>query len=196
MASDASPELPARTSRGVLNQIVTDHFSQFIFVATAVVVGLAYTVLLPFGYTQRLSLHNWNYLDTRFIAFSLAFGLVTGWIVTVQVFAMRRIVAQRSATLGSAGAATVGLLPSLLCCSPVVPTLLGLFGVSGISLSHTTGRVQYFFASEQNAILLVSLAMVVGAAVWSSRRVVRAACLTDETCDLPIDREFAERKVS
>jgi hypothetical protein len=93
------------TGRRVLLELASDHVNQVIFVAVAAVVALGYSILLPFAFTQRLSLHNWHYLDGRYLAFSLAFGLSIGWLLTVQLYAMRRVMRLRGAGVGGTAAA-------------------------------------------------------------------------------------------
>jgi hypothetical protein len=168
--------------RFAVRELTRDHVNQAVFVFVTLVVGLGYSLLLPFSFTQRLSLDNWQYLDARFVVFSLAFGLAMGWLIATQTYAMRRVIHQRGGTLAGTGA-VLGVLPSLLCCSPVVPTLLGFVGLSGVGLSHASGRIQSFFATNQNLILAVSLAVVVLAALTVTRRIVRAVCLNHEGCE-------------
>lgn len=169
-----------RTTPSVLREFCRDHVNQLVFVVVATAVGLGYSILLPFAFTQRMSLRNWHYLDARFVAFSAAFGLAMGWIITAQIFAIRRVTRQRGGALAGTGA-FIALLASMLCCTPIVPTILGFAGLSGISLAHTSGRVQYFFATKENLILAASLGLLVIAAVWSTSRIVRAACV-DGSC--------------
>lgn len=166
------------TRRRVLHELMHDHPTQLIFVLTAAIVGVAYSVLLPFGFTQRITWRNWHYLDARYVAFSVAFGLATGWMVAAQTFAMRRVAAQRGAAIGGTGA-VLGLVPSFLCCTPIVPTILGFVGLSGASLARTSGRTQYFFETRQNLILAASLAVVLLADLWTARRIVRSECFAD-----------------
>jgi hypothetical protein len=173
-----------RRTMAIVHELTRDRVNQIVFVVVAGLVGLAYSVLLPFAFTQRISWRNWRYLDTRYIIFSVAFGLAIAWIVAVQSYAMRRIVEQRGTTLGGAGA-VLGVMPSFLCCTPIVPTLLGFAGLSGASLARTSGRTQYFFATKQNLILAGSLGLIVIAGLWATRRVVRATCFDQDGCVVP-----------
>lgn len=188
----------ARATSAVLAQIVHDRVSKAVFVLVSAVVTLVYSLLLPYSFTQRVSFHNWHYLDTRLFAFSVAFGLTIGWLVTLEVYATRRLIRAPGTGIGGT-AAGVGVLPSLLCCTPVVPTLLGFVGLSGAGLTQTTGRVQSFFANNQNLILGASLLLIAAAAAWATRRIVRTACLDSATCettegpDLPRDQVRSSR---
>src|SRR6266702_39673 len=169
----AAPALPAdgvttapRPWRAVTGEVARDRIDQMVFAAVAVPAGLGYSVLLPFDYTQRISLANWQYFGPRYAAFTAAFALGLAWVVTLQVHAMRTIARSAASSgrplrggLGGALAAAVSLLPSFLCCSPVVPTLVSLIGLPVATQLRTTGTITYFFATRQ--VLLLDAALVV-----------------------------------
>ena len=167
--------------RRALREIARDQSNRVVFITTTLVVAFGYSVLLPFAYTQRVSLANWHYLDARLVAFAVAFGVTIGLVISLQVYAMRRIIRQRSAAITGL-AAIGGLLPSFLCCSPIVPTLLSIFGASAATSYRSTGTVQYFFATQQNLILSLSLVFVVATALWSFHKVAMATCFTQDSC--------------
>ena len=167
--------------RRTLSQIASDRTNQIVFAVTVFSVAVGYSVLLPFDYTQRVSFANWHYLDAGLFAFALAFALAIGFVFTLQVHAMRSVIRQRASAL-TGFAALAGLLPSFLCCSPIVPTLVGLFGASTATTYQATGTVQYFFATRQSLILSTSLVLVLLAGLWSFRRVVRSSCLSSVSC--------------
>jgi hypothetical protein len=154
---------------------------RLLFLVLAASVAFLYSILLPFGFTQRLSLDNWQYLDNELIGFSLAFGLLIAWIVTLQVYAVSRLTQGRDQTL-TFGAIVGSLLPSMLCCTPVVPTVLAVFGLSTVSIYGLSGRIQSFFALHERSIMLASLVLLVGSALWSMRKLRTAACLTEGDC--------------
>jgi|BEDMetMinimDraft_2_1075160.scaffolds.fasta_scaffold19718_2 hypothetical protein len=155
------------------------------FAAAGAAATLAYSLLLPFAYTQRLGLANWRFLDGRLLAFALGFGLVLGWIAALQVVAARRVHDLAGPRAGGVlGAVAVGLLPNLLCCTPVIPTLLALAGTSALGVYSRSGVWQSFFARHETAFLGASLALLTALALWSGRRVAEAAC---PCCTLPAE---------
>jgi hypothetical protein len=188
---------PARPWLAVTREVAADRVDQIVFAAVAVAAGFGYSVLLPFDYTQRVSFANWQYVGPRYAAFTVAFALGLAWVVTLQVHATRRIGrntrAGRTRRGGPVGAlaAVVGLLPSLLCCSPVVPTLVGLVGLPAATQLQTTGTVTYFFATRQDWLLGGALALLAASGLWSVRKLARAACLAQECCDVPAARGAA-----
>jgi hypothetical protein len=183
---------PARPWLAVIREVAGDRVDRIVFAAVAAVAGFGYSVLLPFDYTQRVSFANWQYFGPRYAAFTVAFALGLAWVVTLQAHAMRRIA--RNATAGRprrggpAGvlAAMVSLLPSLLCCSPVVPTLVGLIGLPAATQLQTTGTITYFFATRQDWLLGGALALLAASGLWSVRKLARAACLARDGCEVPV----------
>ncbi len=175
----------------VTREVAGDRVSGIVFAAVAAAAGFGYSILLPFDYTQRVSFANWQYFGPRYAAFTAGFALGLAWVVTLQVHAMRRIARNATAARlrrgGPAGAlaAVVSLLPSLLCCSPVVPTLVGLIGLPAATRLQTTGTITYFFATGQDWLLGGALALLAASGLWSVRKLAGAACLADDGCELP-----------
>jgi hypothetical protein len=184
---------PARPWLSVIGEVTRDRVNRVVFAAVAAAAGFGYSVLLPFDYTQRVSLANWQYFGPRYAAFAAGFALGLAWLVTLQVHAMRRIARSASARPGrtrrggpaGAVAAVVSLLPSLLCCSPVVPTLVGLLGLPAATRLQATGTITYFFATRQDWLLGGALALLAASGLWSVRKLARAACLASDCCELP-----------
>lgn len=176
--------------------MLVSRLNRAVFLGVGAGFALLYTLLLPYTYTQRLGFANWRYLNPRFLLFSLAFGLGIGWIFAIQAHATRRLLADRGAQVGSGlggflsmVGALVGLLPSLLCCSPLVPTVVALFGLSAAARVQTSGSIQRFFAGEENLLLGLGLAVVALASLWSLRKLAKAGCC--ESCG-PRGREVVD----
>jgi hypothetical protein len=184
-----------RSIAGLAHEIAGDRVDRIVFAATAMLVAFGYSVLLPFGFTQRISLANWRYLDGRYIAFSIAFALSLGWLITVQVHAPRGITRAAAAARAASGSgplgafgALVSVLPSLLCCSPILPTIVGVVGLSASSRLSTTASLQSFFATKETLILTGALALMLATGAWSTRKVARCYCTTLDGCQARTSR--------
>lgn len=120
MTSEASPSLV----RAIVPDILGKPVGRVVFAAVFLGVAFLYTLMLPAAYAERLSLANWRYLDARDVAFSAAFGLLLGWIVAVQLCAMRHLAGRRRQTgtwlavlllLGASAAWSTGRLARSSC---------------------------------------------------------------------------------
>jgi hypothetical protein len=157
------------------------------FLVATAAVAFVYTILLPFEYTQRVQFANWDYLNASLLTWAIAFGVAMGLVLSVQVYSMRKIVAARAASSAVGGVAFVGsLLPSFLCCTPIVPSILAFAGFSGVGLYTTTGSLQHFFATHQAEFLSGSLVLLVVVCWRGLRKVARASCLAEKTCADPL----------
>jgi hypothetical protein len=198
MVETAAAPAPRRW-REVTREVAGDRVGQVVFAVVAVAAGFGYSILLPYDYTLRLSTANWQFFGPRYAAFTVAFALGLAWVITLQVHAVRRVArtaaAARPRRTGPAGAlaAVVSLLPSFLCCSPIVPTLVGLIGLPVATQLRTTGTITYFFATKQNWLLGGALALLVISGAWSVRKLARAECLADGCCAVPEEAVGAQQ---
>jgi len=179
----------APSLRSAAKQVLASRLNLAVFAIAAALFALLYTLLLPYAYTQRISFANWSYLGARYLLFSLAFGVGIGWLVALQLHATRLALAGREVETGaSAGGflamvgGVVAVLPSLLCCSPIVPTLVGLIGLSAATKAETSGRIQHFFATQENLLLAGGLVLLAVCSLWSLRKVARSSCADGGCC--------------
>lgn len=171
--------------RGALGEVLGSPGRLAGFLVITAVAALLYSLLLPFDYTQRFELANWRYLSPGLLAWSIVLGAGMGLLLSVQIYAMRRLARTRAAAGTAGGVAFVAsLAPSFLCCTPIIPTVLAFVGMSGVGLYGTTGTLQHFFAVHQTQFLAASLVLLALAGWWSLRKIATAACLSDDGCDI------------
>lgn len=184
--SCCAPEAGTLSARDVLFRVFASPGYRVTFALVTAVVTLLYSILLPFEYTQRFGLGNWAYLTAYLGAWSIVLGLGMGVVMTVQVYALRQVAAARTGTMtGLAFVASV--LPSMLCCTPIIPSLLAFVGLSAVSVYGTTGTLQHFFAVHQTQFLAASLILLGLTGYWGARQVSRASCLDSEGCATGVD---------
>lgn len=106
---------------------------------------------------------------------SIVLGTAMGLVLVIQVTAMREVISAGSTSLTGL-AFVASLVPSFLCCTPIVPTLLAFVGFSSLGLYTATGSIQHFFATQQTLFLSASLVILLGSIWWSSSRLCRARC--------------------
>ena len=145
------------------------------WIGLATLFSVIYSLLLPFSFSQRVAFSNWSYLDPYMVMWSLVLGTAMSLVLMIQITAMRSVLSAGTTSLtGLAFLASV--IPSFLCCTPIVPTLLAFVGFSSLGLYETTGGIQYFFATQQTLFLSSSLAILLLSIWWSSLRLCNARC--------------------
>lgn len=136
----------------------------------------AYTLVLPFSYTLRLSFANWDYLTPELGVFAVAFGVLLAWVVICQVYTVRRAAGRARGTGTTLAGAMLGVLPSMVCCTTLIPTLLGLLGASAGTGFGTSVGIQAFFALHRTWFLVAGVVLLGASAGWATRRLRRAGC--------------------
>lgn len=165
----------------VLAEVLSSRSNQVTLVLLTITFSIIYTILLPFEFTQRLSFANWNYLDPYLGIWSVVIGAGMSLVILLQIHAMRRIGSNQTGALG--GLAFIGsVLPSFLCCTPIIPTLLAFIGLSTVSIYGTTGTLQHFFATKQTEFLAGSAVLLLISAWWSIHSTATSRCLNDGSC--------------
>ena len=178
-----------RPSWNGISEAARNRSCRVLFIIVSVSGSFTYGVLLPFKYTQHLSFSNLNYLDFRLEAFSIAYGLAFGTVVTLQVYAFSkftRVGRKSGATTALSTAAS--LLSCLACCSPLIPSVLGILGLSGIALLTTSIPIEHFLAINQNLLLAIGLILLIFSGLWSAKRVALASCTLDTGAHSPQER--------
>lgn len=135
-----------------------------------------YAITLPATYTGGyMGWVSLRHMDLRLALFALGLSTLLSLVLTMNAYALRRSLRHAGKGL-SAGAVLASVLPSSLCCTSVVPSLLALAGASTPQIFHLSGRIQGFIASHETAILGLSLLLLAWALGLASHN-LRAACV-------------------
>jgi len=138
-----------------------------------------YLFLLPGAYTGgRIGLISLRYLNGPLISFAVALAAAASLTLTFNVYGFR---AASKRVQGSGAGTGVGLasllasvLPTMLCCTPLVPTALALLGASTPTIFGVTGKIQGFFAAYELPILAGALMLLLYALYRSVGQLSRA----------------------
>ena len=137
----------------------------------------AYVFTLPAAYTGGVvGLISLRYLTAELLFFSLALASLLSLALTLNIFAFRTSIRQRSGGL-SLGAALASLLPASLCCTPLVPSVLAILGASTPQIFGISGRLQGFFATYELQILGFALILLLLSLRLAARNILGACAL-------------------
>ena len=129
-----------------------------------------YAFILPATYTGGMI--GWvslRYLNLELGLISLALAAALSLALTLNVYAYRAAADRRSCSV-IAGGMFSSILPTSICCTPVVPTLLAFLGASTPQIFGIGGQVQGFFATYEMPILLLALALMVFAVHLAAKK--------------------------
>lgn len=132
-----------------------------------------YLITIPASLTGgHIGWSNLRFLTTGMTLFALAMSLLLALTLLLMVFLIRE---GRRARSGLAASGTLlGLLTPLLCCSPILPLLLGLLAVVFPTLaSAAAGSVQSFIARHETAFLVPAVLLMALALHQNARWVLR-----------------------
>lgn len=134
-----------------------------------------YLMTLPAAYTGgRIGPATLRYLTPELAAIALLLGGLLALMAPLMVYAWRQ---RHGISAGTAASgALVGFFAPLLCCSPLLPSALGVLAAFFPALAGSAaGSVQGFIATHETAILLASLGLVAWAVYLNARRATAGA---------------------
>jgi len=135
---------------------------------------LTYAILLPAAYTGgRIGLVSLQQLTPLLAAFAVTMGALLALVVAFTAFGLR------SGAPTSGGTATTGILggvvPPLLCCSPLLPTIAAAFAGVIPGAIGVGGVVQGVLATYLLEILTVATLVLVYSVLKNARGVTQCA---------------------
>jgi hypothetical protein len=156
--------------------------TRLVFSSKAYFAAFIVIVVLSFlGYSYLLSTSSLN-IATPKIALGLnAYSLVVSASISV-LLSLSLVVnafafANRAAPSGKAGlGAVLAIIPSSLCCTAVIPTILAAFGASTSTIIGITGKLQGPFATYETLFIAASIGILLLSFLFVSRNI--AKCCT------------------
>lgn len=106
-----------------------------------------------------IGLSSFSNLNTEIIFFSFLLSLLESILISMLFFLI--INKKHCKTSSAAGGMFIGLISPLLCCSPILPTLLGAIAVIFPSAMLGVGiKLQYFINVYQTQIFIFALSLL------------------------------------
>lgn len=133
---------------------------------------LLYLLTLPSSYTGgRVGLISFQFLSVKMIIFAVIFALLLGVLIPFIVFLVTR--SRKGHTTTAAGGIFVSIITPFLCCSPLLPVVLGFIGSIIPILPGSFGlTVQAFVATHETEIYLGVVALLLISIYQNSRSIV------------------------
>jgi hypothetical protein len=157
-----------------LRLVLSDRIYRAAYPPLAIAVGFAYGIALPGLTLGSVGLVALRFLTPTQAAFAAAIGLLLPLVVLLNLFMWRHPACVRGGSPGrrptALSGAVLGVLPNMLCCSPVIPTLVALFA-AGSSAVAVSAPLQYIFARYEAPFYLVAALLVLLSLRSAARRI-------------------------
>lgn len=173
------PELPA------LRQMFSSRGYLLAYVPLGIGIAFLYTFLLPGLQLQSLAPWVLRFLTPAELLFALTMGILLPLVILLNVYLWRHPTCcpepwndRRDST--TVLAALVGLIPNLLCCTPIVPVLLAVF-LSGAALLSISAPIQHALNVYAWALYAIAALGIWGSLRMAARRMSPAPIGETET---------------
>lgn len=113
-----------------------------------------YMVLLPSLIIGKITLQSLGYITPVEFAFSVLMGSALSLVLVMNIYALRR--AKGCSRKSVALSIVAGILPNSLCCTTLIPTVIGLLAVSTSVLFTVSPAIQAFLARYATAFYFLS----------------------------------------
>jgi len=117
-----------------------------------------------------------EFLDTKMTVFSLIMATLVALLLPVMFYLMRRGFGMTKSS--ATGGVVIGVLTPILCCSPLLPLILGFVATFFPTLVGMIGwELQKFIVTHSTELYLLASLLLLVALYQNARRVVRgSAC--------------------
>lgn len=131
-----------------------------------------YLFTLPSSYTGgRIGLISFKFLTVEMIIFAVVFSLLLGVLIPFIFFLIKR--SQKGHTTTAVGGVFVSIITPFLCCSPLLPVVLGFIGSIIPILPGSFGlTVQAFVAMHETEIYLFVVVLLLLSIYQNSKSIV------------------------
>ncbi len=145
---------------GACRQVFQAHAYRYVALGLFLLAVAFYFLTLPSTFTGGvIGLVALQYLNAELVFFSLTLATALSLALTLNLYGVRRSPRRHSSGL-SLGAILTSLVPSSLCCTSLVPSLLAALGASTPQIFGLTGRIQGAVAKYEMVFLAVALFLV------------------------------------
>lgn len=132
---------------------------------------LLYLMTLPSAFTGgRIGPAAMAFLDTTMVIVSVVMSALIASIIPFMVYLIRQ--GQKASKASAGGGVLVGILTPVLCCSPILPVVMGSVAAVFPSLIGAFGwKIQGFIATHQIELFIFAVLLLVFALYQNAKKV-------------------------
>ncbi len=149
-------------------------------VLTFIIFFTLYLFILPSTYTGgRIGIISLQFITPMLTLFAFLFAFFLSFIFPFSVYAFRNKISIKNSS--TAGSILSTIIPPLLCCSPLLPTLAALVAGFFPFIFGVSGFIQGFIATYEIQIFTIAVFVLIYSVWQNSKQVIYAK---DGTCKI------------
>jgi len=149
--------------RDAISIVFNDKKHILAFVLLALIITSIYIILLPSLPNGTVSLTFVRFATPFQIVFSIIFGVLLGLIIVLNLYTRKVQKTSKSKNIsnGTVTGAIAATFVNLLCCTPIIPSIIALFGGSTPLLFNLSAPLEAFFENNYVYFYLISAVLLV-----------------------------------
>lgn len=136
---------------------------------------LLYLTTLPASYTGGYSsIEALKYITPTLLGFSVLMAALVALLIPLIIYLIRQ--GQKSSKSSATGGVLIGVLAPMLCCSPILPIVIGFVASLLPTLGGTFGiRIQGFIATHQIELFIAASMLLIFSLYQNADKVIHGA---------------------
>ncbi len=129
----------------------------FLFVVLSALLTIIYYILLPMLPFGTFFLPAVKFITPMQVVFSFAMGILFSLLITI---AIRSHSFGVKINKGTGAASALTSIVNVFCCTPIIPSIIGIVGASSPFLFRYSPAIQHFFAVDYPIFYIISIVML------------------------------------
>lgn len=156
----------------VIRIILKDKRYVLLFISLSIIITAIYLVLLPSLPNGTINPEFIRFITPLQIVFSIIFGILLSLTIVLNLYNIRATRSSKSNNLvaGEAGA-VASTFVNLLCCTPILPSIIALFGASTPLVFNLSVPLEVFFENNYIYFYFVSAVLFVVSIHYISKNI-------------------------
>ncbi len=145
------------------------------FAFSSVIVTIIYAYLLSFSSLNLGNVPRILGISIYEILVSALLGIMFSLVLAMSAFSIKRNM--KSSEKIGIGALIASIIPSSLCCTALVPSVLSIAGASTATIIGVTGKIQGPFATLEPVFIIAAIVIMFFGIIQSSKKIYSGCCV-------------------
>lgn len=156
-----------------IRAILNDRLYALLMISLSIIITVIYLILLPSLPNGTISPKFIRFITPLQVIFSIIFGTLLALIIVLNLYfrRVRKVLKSGSAASNTTVTAVASTFVNLLCCTPILPSIIALFGASTPLIFNLSVPVEAFFENNYIYFYFMSAILFVVSIHYISKNV-------------------------